>query len=486
MPLSFARSILAGGAAEPVYALSGFPSNTNEGSIVTFTLTTENVPEGTLVPYSITGISSSDISSGSLSSNFIIDDEGTASRTIGIRNDSLSEGTETLTISTAGLSENVAILDTSRTVSYSWWSVGDTTPNEGTTINVEARAYNTSENMYWYFTGINDVSAYQGQLTKTGPFTSGSDTYYKHKTSITFTADASTEGNESYNLYLRSNSTTGTIRATRSYTVQDTSLTPEAFTNASVVNIGTLPSTSRGTMTDWNRTGISVASGNTYGSYSPTRYAVYSYDISGSSILGNGTAFYELYNPNYSMGDRDQWGYYYVYTSGGSRKGTSPYTSANNYSPAFGSSSQSYTKPDSGFAWSTYGALNELGTQFFVKNAGYQGQIQVYKYTHGDASASWHVNFDYNSETGRNTPTFSNASLKIAVDRSTNSDKVYLTQDPKYYGNGMHLYTEVWDSSGYVDRWYHGITNDIKATHIVGDKFVYIDKFNNVYTVNRT
>jgi hypothetical protein len=423
MPLAFARSVLAGGVAEPVYALSGFPSNTNEGSTVTFTLTTENVAENTNVPYSITGISSSDISSGSLSGNFTIGDDGTATRTIVIRNDSLSEGTETLTISTAGLSENISILDTSRTVSYSWWSVGDTTPNEGTTINVEARAYNTSETMYWYFTGSNDVSAYQGQLTKTGPFTSGSDTYYKHSTSITFNADVTTEGNESYNLYLRSNSVAGTIRATRGYTIQDTSLTPEDFTNASVVNIGNA-GTVRASGPEWYNNVLMIATGTVSGSYTPTRYSMTGKYVSGSSISNYGTVFTELYNPTGAGIARTSNSWYYIAGRGSSRYSSGPQYSSSSYSPAYGSSSLSYTPPSGGtFGWGSLLAINEIGTQFSVFNVGYQGNLQVYKYTHG-GSATYHVNFDYTSETGRNEPSYSNSALRIAVDRSTISDKV--------------------------------------------------------------
>ncbi len=46
MPLAFARSVLAGGAAEPTYTITSNKVSVNEGDSVTFTLTTENVDVG--------------------------------------------------------------------------------------------------------------------------------------------------------------------------------------------------------------------------------------------------------------------------------------------------------------------------------------------------------------------------------------------------------------------------------------------------------
>jgi hypothetical protein len=69
--------------------------NINEGTTVTFTLNTTNVPNGTLVPYTITGINQEDLSSGSVTGNFTVSNN-TATTSITLANDLLTEGDETL------------------------------------------------------------------------------------------------------------------------------------------------------------------------------------------------------------------------------------------------------------------------------------------------------------------------------------------------------------------------------------------------------
>lgn len=93
MPLGFARSVLAGGVAEPTYELLRSVSSVNEGNSVTYTLNTTNLENGTAVGYSISGINSDDVSSGSLSGNFVVSNN-TGSVTITLAEDNTTEGTE--------------------------------------------------------------------------------------------------------------------------------------------------------------------------------------------------------------------------------------------------------------------------------------------------------------------------------------------------------------------------------------------------------
>lgn len=101
----------------PSYSLSRSTSNTNEGTTVTYTLNTINVAENTIVSYVITGISQADLSSGSLTGNFVINSAGTSTVSFGIANDNLTEGTETMLLSAGGQSLNITINDTSLTPS---------------------------------------------------------------------------------------------------------------------------------------------------------------------------------------------------------------------------------------------------------------------------------------------------------------------------------------------------------------------------------
>lgn len=217
-------------------------SSINEGSTVTFTLNTVEYTNGSTVPYTITGITSADINGASLTGNFTVNNNQ-ATLVLTATEDNLSEGTETIIVSVdegsnGSASNTCSISDTSRAISYSWSSIGNFGPNEGTTLSFQGRVYNSSETMYWNFTGTSDVSVSSGTLTKTGPFTSGLDTYYNHNGSFVITADNTTEGNETFTLNLRSGSTSGTIRDTASIEIQDTSISP--------------PSTQFGDNNSWN------------------------------------------------------------------------------------------------------------------------------------------------------------------------------------------------------------------------------------------
>jgi hypothetical protein len=100
------------------YQLDTNVQSVNEGDSFTVTLTTANVPNGTLVPYNIIGISSSDISGASLTGNFTVN-SNTATLIVNTTEDSLTEGNETFTIRLTGISPlvftSVTIVDTSIT-----------------------------------------------------------------------------------------------------------------------------------------------------------------------------------------------------------------------------------------------------------------------------------------------------------------------------------------------------------------------------------
>ena len=99
--------------ASPTYAISAASSSVNEGSTATFTVSTTNVAANTSLAYTVSGISSSDLTSGSLSGNVTIGSNGQGTISLPIRADSLTEGTETMTVTVQGKSASVSILDTS-------------------------------------------------------------------------------------------------------------------------------------------------------------------------------------------------------------------------------------------------------------------------------------------------------------------------------------------------------------------------------------
>ena len=110
-------------ANTPTYTLSSDKTTVDEGTTVTLSLNTSNVPNGTAVPYTITGIIASDISNSPLTGNFIINANGQASLTLTVAGDLTTEGAEALTLAlNNGLaSVAVTINDTSNSGStYSY------------------------------------------------------------------------------------------------------------------------------------------------------------------------------------------------------------------------------------------------------------------------------------------------------------------------------------------------------------------------------
>jgi hypothetical protein len=104
----------------PIYSLSigGGLTSVNEGDNFTVLLTTTYLPDGTLVPYTITGtnITSADISGVSLTGNFTTA-AGSASSTFVVASDRRTEGPENLTLTLNGpkTAVSISIVDTSKT-----------------------------------------------------------------------------------------------------------------------------------------------------------------------------------------------------------------------------------------------------------------------------------------------------------------------------------------------------------------------------------
>ena len=181
----------------PTYSLSRSSSSTSEGSTVTYTLNTTNVSEGTLVSYIVTGITQEDLSSGSLTGDFTVDVAGWASASFTIANDQLTDGTETMTLSSGGQSLNVTIIDTSITPTYAL-SRSSSSSNEGSTVTYTLNTTNVSEGtlVSYVVTGITEADLSSGSLT--GDFTVGVDG--TSTVSFTIANDVLTEGTETMTL----------------------------------------------------------------------------------------------------------------------------------------------------------------------------------------------------------------------------------------------------------------------------------------------
>ena len=206
------------GAAPATYSLSTSAASVNEGTQFTITLTTTNIVNGTNVPYTITGVSSADISNAGLTGVFTVQ-SSTASSTFTVAADTTTEGAETFTLSLDALSttQSVTINDTSTTAPTYGVVPTANNVNEGVelTFNVTTTNVVDATTLYWTATSAADFSTSSGSFTITS--NAGS-------VAVTPTADSSTEGAETFTLQIRTSGTGGTIVATSSaVTINDTS-----------------------------------------------------------------------------------------------------------------------------------------------------------------------------------------------------------------------------------------------------------------------
>ena len=218
------------GAGTPIYTSVTSPSNVNEGSILTFTVNTENVVNGTTVGYTITGIGAGDLSSGSLTGNITItSNTGTVSVTLA--NDLTTEGAETITLELAGTDS----VSTSTGSLSSSTIVNDTSTLTSTTYSVTPATSSVNEGSSLTFnvatTGVADTTTLYWTVTNSGDFGSASDSFTISSNSgafqVTPSADTTTEGAETFTVSVRTGSISGTEVAVSSVvTINDTSTTP--------------------------------------------------------------------------------------------------------------------------------------------------------------------------------------------------------------------------------------------------------------------
>jgi hypothetical protein len=223
----------------------------SEGATVTFTIAGTNTANGTYY-YTIeqasgeTAIATSDFSSGSLSGSFTIT-ANSGSFNLTIVKDLFTEGTELFSIAVRstsitgpiiGASDEITITDTSITPAFTVTpaSIGEGSAGSFTVANV-----GPDGTYFWTVlnsTSVNaDFSATSGSFTvsgSTGGIENGTGSF-----SVTPIKDLSTEGAETFQVQVRSGSTSGTIIITSaSVSITDVSLTPTVTPAAGSVNEG--------------------------------------------------------------------------------------------------------------------------------------------------------------------------------------------------------------------------------------------------------
>lgn len=215
----------------PTYVLTANKSTMNEGESVIFSLTTTKLDPGTIIPFTITGITVADITADSLTGNFVIDATGKASLTIVTIADYVTEVNMNMvvTLDNLGISQSVTLNDTSRTPSYDFgWYSDNTgtnainTTNEGDVLFLVIKTQNVNNgtviNISLTGSGVTAGDFVKNALTF--PMTVNNNIAFVDLTTV---ADAITEGNE---VVTAAGAVGGTGVGSASVTIIDTSQKP--------------------------------------------------------------------------------------------------------------------------------------------------------------------------------------------------------------------------------------------------------------------
>jgi len=220
----------------------------SEGTTITFNVVGTNTPNGTYF-YTIeediaTGaVTSADFTSGSLSGTFSISGNS-GSFPLTVSRDLLTEGSEefviyvrkdSITGGILGTSGNIIITDSSLTPAF---TVAPTDINEGTSNTFTVQNIGSDGTYFW--TILNDTTTNADFSAASGSFVvSGSTGGLDNGTgsfNITTVSDRVTEGSQTFQVQVRSGSTSGTVVVTSAaVTINDTSLTPSISITGSTV-----------------------------------------------------------------------------------------------------------------------------------------------------------------------------------------------------------------------------------------------------------
>lgn len=222
----------------PTYAIAPSSTTVNEGSSITYTVTTSGVADNTTLFYTLTGTAGIlDVTGGTLNGTVtIVGNTGTI--TVATVADTTTEGGETIIAQLRTTSISGSIVATAATVNVSDTSTAPvptysvsastTNANEGDIVTVTVTTTNVANGTTLYWSTAGSVAAADfSDNTLTGSFivTGGTGSFTR-----TVVSDTTTEGNESMTISVRMTSVSGTVvGTTAAITVNDTSTTPVGY-----------------------------------------------------------------------------------------------------------------------------------------------------------------------------------------------------------------------------------------------------------------
>ncbi len=202
------------------YALAAGATSVNEGSTATFTLATTNVADGTVLAYTLTGVTASDVT-GALTGNATVSG-GTATISVALAADQTTDA-DTLKVSldNGKASATTIVNDTSQNPVYTV-TAGAASVNEGSSATFTITADQTiadGATIAYKLGGTSGAADYTDAGAGTATFSGG-----KATVTLALTADQTTDAAETVTV------TAGTSTATT--TIGDTSVTPVLATDS--------------------------------------------------------------------------------------------------------------------------------------------------------------------------------------------------------------------------------------------------------------
>jgi len=192
-------------APDITYELIANPESVDEPGTLTVTLNTTNVPNGIEIPYTVTGLQPEDVTSGSFTGNFVIENNS-ADIIFEIAEDYIPEGPETLTVAldNGEASIDVTVNDTSfepapdATYTLSAGSVTDIDENTGFFINLETTKVGQNTEIPYTITGIDENDLLVGEFPTGGEGLTGNFVVVDNQAELFFeiAADETVEGPE--------------------------------------------------------------------------------------------------------------------------------------------------------------------------------------------------------------------------------------------------------------------------------------------------
>ena len=214
-----------------------------EGQPITFTISTDGFENQDVLYYSIVSIAptglpnSSAFTDSTLTGQFFLNSSGVGSFTKTLVRNNTND-TASYKVQIREQSVSGPILGESGTFSMPQPSYtltpSTSTPNEGTTVSFTLAGTNTYTGTHYYSLAGTAANSTDLSSDLTGSYSYGGSTGVF---SITIRDDLTTEGNETFTVNARVNSTSGPIVASSGITIQDTSLTPVATITPSTTSV---------------------------------------------------------------------------------------------------------------------------------------------------------------------------------------------------------------------------------------------------------